>query len=77
MKFEYGQSVIVSESAPKEYKPNCNGWVVGKRTADNEEIANEFKTSVGTGIFLIEFDDYPSGIEIPEIFLSLFIEKGV
>jgi len=70
MKYNYGQEVVVKDSAPVKYKPTCTGWIVGIRTADTEKVAREFNTIVGAGIYLIEFDDYPSGIEIPESFIS-------
>jgi hypothetical protein len=72
MKYDYGQSVQVINSAPSTYKPDCKGCVVGIRNADTQAVATEFNVKVGTPIYTVEFDDYPAGIEIPENFLVQF-----
>jgi hypothetical protein len=70
MKFEYGSKVKVTDTAPLKWKLASFGWVVGYREVDSEEVAAEFKQQIGTGIYLIEFEDYPRGIEIPEPYIS-------
>jgi hypothetical protein len=64
--FDYGQTVRVTESAPEKWKPSSTGWIVGMRRADSEQLANEFNTYKNAMIYLVEFDELPDGIEIPE-----------
>jgi hypothetical protein len=69
MKYNYGEKVRVIRSAPSELKPGQLGWVVGYWTISTSELAIEFNQEIGSGIYTIEFEDKPSGIEIPEMFI--------
>jgi len=69
VKCEYGQTVRVASSASSRCRPGSTGAVVGYRTADNPIALREFDQEIGTGIYLIEFEEYPRGIEIPEMYI--------
>jgi hypothetical protein len=69
MKFEYGKLVRIVSDAPPKWNPDRKGWVVGYRTIDNPVAAREFNQEMGTGVYLIEFEENPSGTEIPEAFI--------
>jgi hypothetical protein len=69
MKFDYGTEIIVNESAPPKYKPGNIGWVVGYREIKSIEMSNVFNQDIGCGIYTIEFEDDPDGIDIPEPYL--------
>ena len=70
MKYNYGDAVRVQPTAPSEFHPNEEGWVVaispvsGRKFClpDNETIACQ-----------VEFND-GSAIEIPEQFLEPYTE---
>ena len=69
MKYDYGEKVQVIRSAPSGLKPGQWGWVVGYWTISTPELAHEFNQEIGSGIYTVEFEDKPSGIEIPEMFI--------
>lgn len=68
--FNWGDSVIIKESAPKNYNPGYIGCICGMREIESTEEAKEFDVEISTKLYLIEFDDGNS-IEIPGYFISL------
>ena len=60
---------VCFERLLSELKPGQWGWVVGYWTISTPELATEFNQEIGSGIYTIEFEDKPSGVEIPEMFI--------
>ena len=71
MKFEYGQSVQISETAPEKFqKFGRIGSVCGVDQIMAQKRSVECEAPIGTTVYLIEA---PCGtaIEVPEIHLAL------
>jgi hypothetical protein len=69
-KFDWGQAVKVSKSAPDRYKIISLGSICAISNIDTETQVSHFDEPIGTILYLIEG---PSGeaIEIPEKYLEL------
>ena len=70
MKYDYGDSVTVNNNAPEGYRPQAKGSLCGVRQVETDEQAKAANTSVGTTLWLVEFED-GSSIEVPEEYLTL------
>jgi hypothetical protein len=65
----WGDTVRVSGSAPKSFRPNELGAVCGLWELDAPEKAQNFKEAAGTVMCLVEFGD-GTGVEIPHYLLE-------
>lgn len=70
MKYDYGDSVAISDGAPACYLPGQQGSVCGLRHVATDEHAKAADVSIGTVLWLVEFGD-GSSIEVPEEYLTL------
>lgn len=68
MKYDYGDSVTVNNNAPARYRPKAKGSLCGVRRVEMDEQAKAANTSVGTTLWLVEFED-GSSVEVPEEYL--------
>jgi hypothetical protein len=71
MKFDYGQSVQIFETAPAKFLEfGSVGSVCGVDQIETQKRSAEFDAPIGTPVYLIEA---PCGnaIEVPEIHLAL------
>jgi len=66
-KFEWGDTVRVSDAAPSEYRPGCLAEVCGIRQVNPNDAGAESRLGLKSGqfIYLIEFPD-GDAIEVPE-----------
>jgi hypothetical protein len=71
-KLTWGDDVIVKVNAPKEYNPSAVGSICGIRTIETCEDSQEFSSSLGESVYLVEFSNGCS-IEIPGSFLLKYL----
>jgi hypothetical protein len=67
-KLTWGDAVIVKNTAPKKYNPSAVGSICGIRTIETCEESQEFCSSIGSNVYLVEFFNGYS-LEIPDSFL--------
>lgn len=67
--FDWGEAVIVSPDAPKEYRPLSIADVVGMIFINTPQLAQNFNVKLNTWVYTIEYMD-GSSIELPEMFLQ-------
>lgn len=72
--FDWGDTVIIKQIAPKHYKPGARGSICGMRTIDSLETAKQFNQMIGSVLFLVEFNDGET-LEVPNFFLSISTES--
>ena len=68
MKFTWEDLVIAKSDAPKQFRPNQAGVVVGYYRIESEGAAAARGYLVGTVLYTVEFPD-GSAAEVPEEFL--------
>ena len=66
----WGDTVRVSDAAPRRFRPGELGAVCGLRTIETAAVAEAFGQPVGTVLYLVEFAA-GEAIEVPEGFLRL------
>jgi len=72
-KFDYGQTVVVTDSAPASVKPGTQVDVVGMmRLTDKRTVAGQ-RCQKGTEVYLIEYED-GSSVELQGACLELLCE---
>ncbi len=64
MRFTWGDSVRVIADAPECYRPGAIGSICGMRTADSDNVAEQFQCPIGSVIYIIEYTD-GSSTEVP------------
>jgi len=67
--FNWGDPVMIKQTAPECYKPGSIGSICGIRTINSLDIAQQFNQAMNSELYLIEFSDGKS-LEIPKAFLS-------
>jgi hypothetical protein len=65
----WGDSVRVRPEAAAEARPGATASVCGIRKVETREQGLEYGVTIGTTLYLIEFDDGTS-IEVPEAWLE-------
>jgi hypothetical protein len=73
--FTWNDLVIIKSNAPSFYFPGRVAVVCGMELVKTTALSNEFKIDIGSWLYTVEFGD-GSSIEIPEIYLDRYIEKG-
>jgi hypothetical protein len=68
-KFDWGETVRVSQNAPERFRPSQLSSVCGFRLIETAEQSVAFGAPIGTVLCLIEFGD-GSSVEIPEPLLE-------
>lgn len=68
-RFAPGNTAIVNEKAPLQYKPGMVGIVRSMRNIDSYELANALNEVLGEELYLLEFEDH-SLIEVPDRFMD-------
>ncbi len=68
--FNWGDTILIKQTAPERYKPGFLGCVCGMRTIDSIELARQFNQKIGSELYLIEFANGET-LEIPTFFLTL------
>ena len=71
LQFNWGDSVLIKESAPECYMADCRGSIIGLRTIDSSRLAQEFDQLIDSDLYLIEFED-GKALEIPKSFLMFY-----
>lgn len=69
-KFDYGDSVKIKRSAPKEYFPGEPGSICGMDQLTVKEEAQEFLCEIGDWVYTVELPD-GSSIEVAECYLEV------
>ncbi len=65
----WGDLVRVKPEAPRDRRPGALADIVGIRTVENELLAAEYGTPVGSKLYLVEFAD-GSSLEVPGCWLE-------
>lgn len=68
MKFTWEDLVVTRSDAPKQFRPNQAGVVVGFYRIASEDVAAARGCPFGTVLYTVEFPD-GSDAEVPEEFL--------
>ena len=67
MKLTWGDSVVVAQSAPPQFRPGSLGSICGMRQID-QGTASLLGVELGTLVYTVEFKD-GIAVEIPEAML--------
>ena len=70
MKYEYGSTVRIRKIAPKMFRPDELGEIVGITKINSEQLSSSYKLPLGTKVLYVEFSD-GTAIEIPEEFIDI------
>lgn len=55
--FTWNDEVSIKPSAPTEYRPNEEGWIVGIWQIETAEHSTRYDQPIGATIYLVEFVD--------------------
>jgi|GEM_PF-5424965 len=67
----WGDTVRVRPDAPAPLRPGMVAEIVGIRTIETTEQSAEFRTAIGSKLYLVEFSD-AEAIEVPGRWLASF-----
>ncbi len=72
--FDYGESIKISEEAPKKYHPSEVGFICGMIDIDSNEAAVAYDCIGSDWLYTVELLD-GSSLQIPEKFLEKDSDK--
>jgi len=70
-KFTWGDSIIITKSAPGQFHPGEMASVCGFSKIKSLETAEKLSSKVGHWIYTVEFGD-GSDVQVPEIYLESY-----
>jgi hypothetical protein len=68
--FTWGDAVIVKPAAKAQFRPGSIAEIVGMRKVETKAQEKDFDASIGSALYLIEFQD-GSSLEIPGALLEM------
>jgi hypothetical protein len=66
----WGDTVLVSQQAPRRLRPGELAEIVGIRHINSPNQADQFAAPIGTRVYLVEFSD-GIALEVPEKWIEV------